>query len=165
MPYYHNSDEIAHDVLTTGPVRNRPKIAHDVLTEERYGYGTGERSAGKIAMDAGLSFATTDLAVIVEAAHKSGAVCLIAHPGRGDGFTLFDDDMLDQLRRQVPIDGLEAHYPAHTPEQISMYRAYAQKHGLLISSGSDSHGPNKMPTKYRAELCRSLLEYVGIQIK
>jgi predicted metal-dependent phosphoesterase TrpH len=112
---------------------------------KRYGYGTGETSAGKIVMDAGVSFATNDLAVIVEAAHKSGAVCLIAHPGRGDGFTHFDVDLLDQLRVQVPIDGIEVYYPVHTPEQISMYREYAQKHGLLISSGSDSHGPNKKP--------------------
>jgi len=46
-----------------------------------------------------------------------------------------------------------------------MYLKYAQKHDLLISSGSDSHGPDKKPIKYQAELSRSLLERVGIQIK
>ena len=70
-----------------------------------------------------------------------------------------------ELRRAVPIDGFEVYYPAHTPEQIAMYLAYAQKHGLLISSGSDSHGPDNKPIKYRAELSRSLLERAGIQIK
>jgi predicted metal-dependent phosphoesterase TrpH len=73
--------------------------------------------------------------------------------------------LLDELRRQVPIDGFEVYYPAHTPEQISMYLQYAQKHHLLTSSGSDSHGPDKTPIKYRAELSRNLLERVGIQIK
>ena|SRR6266567_752183 len=33
------------------------------------------------------------------------------------------------------------YYPAHTLEQIAMYREYAQIHRLLTSSGSDSHGP------------------------
>ncbi len=33
---------------------------------------------------------------------------------------------------------------------------------LLISSGSDSHGPDHKPIKYRAELSRSLLERVGM---
>ena len=35
---------------------------------------------------------------------------------------------------------------------------------LLTSSGSDSHGPEKKPIKYRAELSQSLLERLGIQI-
>ena len=46
-----------------------------------------------------------------------------------------------------------------------MYLEYAQQHHLLISSGSDSHRPDKPPIKYRAELSRNLLERVGIQIK
>lgn len=67
--------------------------------------------------------------------------------------------------RHIPIDGLEVYYPTHTPEQIGMYREYAKAHRLLISSGSDSHGPEKKPLKYRAEQSRSLLERLGIQIK
>src|SRR5579872_1683105 len=44
--------------------------------------------------------------------------------------------------------------------------AYAQKHDLLISAGSDSHGPpGRMPIKYRAELCRHLLERGGNQME
>jgi 3',5'-nucleoside bisphosphate phosphatase len=92
-------------------------------------------------------------------------VCLIAHPGWGDGFTRYDRHLLDTLRRQVPIDGFEVYYPVHTPEQIVMYREYAKIHSLLISSGSDSHGPEKNPIKYQAELSRNLLERLGIQIK
>ncbi len=132
---------------------------------KRHGYGTGEPSAGKIVTDAGCSFATTDIATVVDAAHQSGAVCLIAHPGRGDGFTCYDAPLLDELRQEVPVDGLEVYYPAHTAEQIAMYLEYARRHGLLISSGSDSHGPEKKPIKYRAELSRRLLERVGIEIR
>jgi hypothetical protein len=132
---------------------------------KRHGYGTGEQSAGKIVLEAGCAFAMNDLAAVVEAAHQSGAVCLIAHPGHADGFVRYDAPLLDQLRQEVPIDGLEVYQPKHTPEQTAMYLAYAQQHGLLVSSGSDSHRPEKPPIKYPAELSRSLLERVGIQIK
>lgn len=132
---------------------------------KKYSYGTGETSPGKILTDAGCDFVTNDIAVVVDAAHRSGAVCLIAHPGRGDGFTRFDPSLLDQLHQEVPIDGLEVYYPAHTPEQITMYQEYAQQHRFLTSSGSDSHGPDHKPIKYPAELSRGLLEWVGIHIK
>ncbi|HEV2659406.1 MAG TPA: hypothetical protein VGU68_02330 [Ktedonobacteraceae bacterium] len=115
--------------------------------------------------DAGFFWATNDIAAVVDAAHRSGAVSLFAHPGRGGGNTYYDGKLLDELRRDVPIDGFEVYYSAHTSEQITMYVEYAQKHRLLTSSGSDSHGPDKKPIKYRAELSRSLLECVGIQIK
>lgn len=105
-----------------------------------------------------------DLAVVVEAAHQSGAVCLIAHPGYKDGFVTYDVQMLDKLQQDIPTDGLEVYNPKHTTDQTAMYLEYAQQHHLLISSGSDSHRPNKPPIKYRAELSRSLLERVGLQV-
>jgi hypothetical protein len=132
---------------------------------KRHGYGTGQPSVGRIVLEAGCTIVTNDLAAVVEAAHQSGAVCLIAHPGHKDGFVTYDVQMLDKLRQDIPIDGLEVYTPKHTPDQTAMYLEYAQKHNLLISSGSDSHKPDKPPIKYRAELSRTLLERVGIQIK
>lgn len=131
---------------------------------KRQGYGQGEPSAGRIALEAGCAFATNDLAEVVEAAHRSGAVCLIAHPGHTDGFVTYDVALLDQVRQQVPIDGLEVYHPKHTPARTAMYEQYARRHHLLTSSGSDSHSPDKPPVKYRAELSRALLERVGIQV-
>jgi predicted metal-dependent phosphoesterase TrpH len=132
---------------------------------KKHGYGTGTPSAGKLITGAGFSWATCDIADAADAAHRSEGVCLIAHPGRGEGYVRFDVNLLDELRRDVPIDGFEVYYPAHTPEQIAMYREYARKHNLLTSSGSDSHGPEKKPIKYRAELNRRLLERLGIKIR
>lgn len=132
---------------------------------KKHGYGTGEPSVGKMITDAGFFWATTDIAAVVDATHRSGGVCLIAHPGRGEGYTCYDANLLDELRQEVPIDGFEVYYPAHTAEQIAMYLEYAQKHHLLISSGSDSHSSEKKPIKYRAELSRHLLERLGIQVK
>jgi predicted metal-dependent phosphoesterase TrpH len=92
-------------------------------------------------------------------------VCLLAHPGHEDGFITYDVQLLDQFRQEAPIDGLEVYHPLHTPAQTAMYLEYTQKHNLLVSSGSDSHKPEKPPIKYRAELSRDLLERVGIQIE
>jgi hypothetical protein len=76
----------------------------------------------------------------------------------------YDVPLLDQFRQEVPIDGLEVYYPRHTPTQTAIYRAYARRHHLLTSAGSDSHDPDKPPIPYRAELSRDLLERLGIQI-
>ena len=150
------------DALLAKPSAHQPHALVALL--KQLGYGTGEPSAGTLITEAGFVWATNDLATVVNAAHRSGAVCLIAHPGRGEGYTCYDGQLLDELRRHVPIDGLEVYYPAHTPEQIVMYRDYAKTHRLLTSSGSDSHGPEKKPIKYRAELSQNLLERLGIQI-
>ncbi len=132
---------------------------------KQHGYGTREPAAGQIITDAGFEWATAELAAVVEATHRSGAVCLIAHPGRGGGYVVFDAALLDRLRQEIPIDGFEVYYPDHTPEQVAMYREYAREHHLLTSSGSDSHGPEKKPIKYPAELSRALLERLNIQVR
>ncbi len=140
----------------------QPHALVAVLKEQ--GYGLGEPRAGRILLEAGCAFATSEPAAVVEAAHRSGALCLLAHPGRGDGFVDFDLDLLDEFRSEAPIDGLEVHHPAHKPAQTAMFQEYARRHDLLVSAGSDSHGPEKPPLKYRAELCRALLERVGIEM-
>lgn len=132
---------------------------------KRYGYDTPQKSAGRIVAEEGCSYISTEVAIAVDAVHQSGGLCILAHPGRDDGFICYDVDLLDQLRKEVPIDGLEAYYPVHTPEQTAMYEEYARKHDLLTSSGSDSHGPEKKPIQYRAEPSRKLLERLGIQVK
>jgi predicted metal-dependent phosphoesterase TrpH len=141
------------DALATLLEQPSPQQPHALAALlKRHGYGNGQPSAGRIVLEAGCMFAMTDLAAVVEAAHRSGAVCLIAHPGHKDGFVTYDGHMLDKLREDIPIDGLEVHTPKHTAEQTAMYLEYARKHGLLISSGSDSHRPEKPPIKYPAEL-------------
>ena len=159
---YVFSPDVLSNVLAK-PSSQQPHELVGLLKE--HGYGLGEPSAGTLVMRAGCTFATSDPAIVVETAHQSGGVCLLAHPGRKDGFMTFDIDLLDQFRQEVPIDGLEVYYPLHTPAQTVMYQEYAQRHHLLTSAGSDSHGPDKPPIKYRAELCRGLLERVGIQVE
>ena len=131
---------------------------------KEHGYGHDRALIGKLLRGSGYKLITNDPAEVVEATHQSSGVCLLAHPGRTDGFMTFDTQLLDEFRQEVPIDGLEVYYPLHTPAQTAMFKEYSQRHQLLISAGSDSHAPEKPPIKYRAELCRDLFERVGIQI-
>lgn len=154
----------ALEAILEKPNPEQPHALAALLKKNGYG-GAGGPSVGKVVLDAGCTYAMNDLAAVVDAAHRDGGVCLLAHPGHKDGFVTYDVGLLDKLRQEIPIDGLEVYHPKHTPEQIEMYREYAQRHHLLISAGSDSHGPDKPPIKYKAELCQGLLERVGIQVK
>jgi predicted metal-dependent phosphoesterase TrpH len=131
---------------------------------QRQGYPRPGLTAGNLARAAGCDFAITPLPQVVEAAHACGAVCLVAHPGREDGFLTCDEDILDEIRRVAPIDGLEAYYPRHTPAQTAFFCDYANRHSLLVSAGSDSHGPQRPPIRYPAGLCRALLERLGVRV-
>jgi 3',5'-nucleoside bisphosphate phosphatase len=145
------------------PSAEQPHCFVPLLKEQ--GYDLGEPAVRKALLEAGITFATNEPAAVVEAAHRSGAVCLLAHPGHEDGFVTFDVQLLDEFRQEAPIDGLEVYHPVNTPAQTEMYREYVQRHHLLVSAGSDSHKPEKPPVKYRAELCCDLLERIGIQIR
>lgn len=135
----------------------------------KHGYVKDWASALELVTNAGYREIKADMAQTVGAVHQSRGVALIAHPGRGlqepQEFTYYTPDLLDQVRSEIPLDGIEVYYPTHSSELVEIYLAYAQQHDLLISAGSDSHGPpGRMPIKYRAELCQRLLERVGIQM-
>lgn len=161
--YFFSQEPEALEVLLDQPSPLQPHAIAALL--KRHGYGIGQPSAGRIVLEAGCIFAMNDLAEVVDAAHLCGAVCLIAHPGHKDGFVTYNVQMLDKLRQEIPIEGLEVYHPKHSPEQTSMYLEYTQQNHLLISAGSDSHGPEKPPIKYNADLCRDLLERLGYQLK
>lgn len=131
-----------------------------------HGYAADRPTAMKMITDAGFYSVKADMAETVDAAHRSNAICLIAHPGRRErGFTYYDTTMLDELRTEVPIDGIEIYHPYHDKETIAAYLAYIEKHNLLYSTGSDSHSTSsRMPTKHRAEISRKLLERMGISV-
>lgn len=153
-------DPAALDAIINTPSAEQPHAF--VRWFKDLGYGTEERSAGRMCVDAGIKLVMTDIAAVVDAAHQSGAVVILAHGGRGDGYPVFDADLLDQLRADAPMDGIEAHYPKHSAEQTALYVDYARQHGLLISAGSDSHSLDNPPIKYPASLCRDLLERLGV---
>ncbi len=158
---FPRQDEVLAD---TGGTLRRPADNGRLLRE--HGYAPDWQTALQMMREAGFRSILADMAMTVDAAHRSGAVCLIAHPGRKErGFTFYDIPLLDAVRAEVPLDGIEVYHPYHSPDMVTTYLDYVHTHHLLLSTGSDSHGmPGRMPTKHRAEISRELLERVGIQI-
>ncbi len=131
-----------------------------------HGYAPNWQTAMQMITEAGFTSIKANMTETVDAVHKSGGVCLIAHPGRREsGFTFYDAPLLDQLRGEIPIDGIEIYHPYHNKDIIATYLAYVEKHDLLFSTGSDSHCiPGRMPIKHRAEVSRKLLERLGVTV-
>lgn len=128
----------AREVLAPG--EDVPRHFGDLVALlRRHGYAAEMRAA---LDEAGFRWVTADPAAVADAAHRSDAVWLIAHPGRGDGFARLDAPQLDRLRAAVPVDGLEVYHPSHTSEQAAHFLDYAREHRLLMSAGSDAHGPS-----------------------
>jgi predicted metal-dependent phosphoesterase TrpH len=99
------------------------------------------KEAAELVVELGGHFTTdTPLEVVVEAAHKGGGVCIIAHPGRADLGPAMTEETLDRM---------------------------AEERGLLIGTGSDSHGPGVPvdPRPFRAAWSADLLERLGIPVQ
>lgn len=157
--YIPRDDETEIAAILAATTSNQPNLLVDLFL--KHNPGTQDFSPLR---EAGYTLCTNPTEAVVEAVHQSGGVALIAHPGRTDGFATFDAALLDQFRAEIPIDGIEAYYPRHTPEQVALYKHYADQHQWLISAGSDSHGPGKPPIKYRASQCAALLARLDIQV-
>lgn len=73
----------------------------------------------------------------VQLIRNAGGAAVLAHPGVSGGA-----DLLEEL---VPagLCGIEAVYPEHAPEQEEYFRGLAARYGLIVTGGSDYHGPDR----------------------
>lgn len=65
----------------------------------------------------------------------TGGIAVVAHPGISDV-----DDLLGSMI-DSGLNGIEAYHADHTPAQRSHYAKIAADFGLLVTGGSDFHGP------------------------
>lgn len=74
----------------------------------------------------------------------AGGIPVLAHPK-----TLkCSDEELEHIIKRLKtngLEGIEAYHSIHTPEEIEKYIDLANKYNLLISGGSDYHGPLVKP--------------------
>lgn len=132
-----------------------------------HGYATTMGDALRMIAEAGYRSITVPLADAVTAAHESDALAVLAHPGRGGGeIHQYDPPLLADVLAEVPLDGVEVCYPTYSEEQVTAYTTFAREHSLLMSAGSDSHGPQqRLPIPYPAVLCAELLSRCGVTIR
>lgn len=73
----------------------------------------------------------------VDLIHACGGAAVLAHPG------LYACDSRALVRELLPhgLDGVEAHYPKHSPAQTELLAALAREFGLIAAGGSDFHAP------------------------
>jgi len=69
--------------------------------------------------------------------HEAGGVAVLAHPL----------DILDIVGglAENGLDGLEAYYPGYPPEISAQLAAIASRYRLIVTGGSDYHGPKVSP--------------------
>lgn len=66
---------------------------------------------------------------------EAGGVAVLAHPG------LIGDETMTERLVPAGLQGLEVHYPQHPPLLREHYAALAARLGLVVTGGSDYHGP------------------------
>ncbi|MCB9137079.1 MAG: PHP domain-containing protein [Caldilineaceae bacterium] len=69
--------------------------------------------------------------------NAAGGAAVIAHPG------LIGDDAIVFRLIEAGVSGLEAYYPEHSAEDTQRYLKIARDHGLLVTGGTDGHGPGR----------------------
>lgn len=73
---------------------------------------------------------------VVKIIIEAGGVPVLAHPG----ITAVDDSI--PILVKAGLAGLEAYHGEHTYEQRLHYCDLARKHNLIVTGGSDFHGPD-----------------------
>lgn len=66
---------------------------------------------------------------------RASGVPVLAHPGLNKSVVIIKE-LIDE-----GLAGLEVYHPAHSREQEHYYRRLANENGLLVTGGSDYHGP------------------------
>jgi predicted metal-dependent phosphoesterase TrpH len=146
-----------------------PLTPHRVFTAMiRHGHGGNLYQAHNIVRGLGEPVVVdVPLDETVRAAQASGALAIVAHPGRDDGYGVLKEADLDEMVLEIPIDGVEAHYRSYKDDDVDRYRSWAESNGLLVSSGSDSHWPSYPvnPIPHPARWVAALLQRLGYDIR
>jgi predicted metal-dependent phosphoesterase TrpH len=73
----------------------------------------------------------------IRAINAAGGVASIAHPGNGKHI----DALIMQLREEAGLAAIEAYHRVHSATLVRHFVELADKNNLLITGGSDCHGP------------------------
>ena len=72
--------------------------------------------------------------------NEAEGVAVVAHPNTlGISGSAELEGLLLQLV-QDGLKGIEVHYPEHSPADVAFYKFLAEKHGLVMTGGTDYHG-------------------------
>lgn len=80
----------------------------------------------------------------IDLINTAGGIAVLAHPYT---LNLSDEKLEAQIKSMIEcgLRGIEAYHSNHTPEETKKYLLLAEKYNLLVSGGSDYHGPHTKP--------------------
>ncbi|UCG38726.1 MAG: PHP domain-containing protein [bacterium] len=81
----------------------------------------------------------------IEKIRSAGGLPVLAHP---QTLALGEAELSDLLGHlaSVGLAGVEVYYYSHSERETALYASLASKHNLLITGGSDFHGPGMIDT-------------------
>jgi len=86
----------------------------------------------------------------IDLIHEAGGLAVLAHPMEHrhllESFEDYKPRMyrLLDMMRDCGIDGVECYHPSANEEQQELLVDYADKYGLMITEGSDTHSPSQV---------------------
>lgn len=130
-------EELAQGELIARPHIARVLIDNNYATSIREAFDKyiGRRAPGYVPRYKFLP------AEAIELVKNAGGIAVLAHPG------LIEDNRKVTEVINLGIEGLEVFYPEHTPEQTEELLGLARRHHLLITGGSDYHGPGSTESR------------------
>lgn len=136
------------EAVSGGEVVARPHIAR-VLMDKGYVPSMAEAFAAYLGKG-GLFYVERDRLSQEEAIgliHDAGGVCVLAHPNNLNCNEAETENIIRQLQ-SFGLDGIEARYNRHTPNDTARYLALAERLELLTTGGSDFHGQSVKENVY-----------------
>lgn len=128
--------------VALGNLIGRPHIARILCSN---GYAESSEEAFQLYIERGqpayvprYKFLPAEAIALIK---QSGGIAVLAHPG------LIKDHAKIYECIKLGIEGLEIYYPEHTEEQKQDLLAIAQEYNLLITGGSDFHGPGSSESR------------------
>lgn len=82
--------------------------------------------------------------VLIKAIKNANGIAILAHP---QSLKLDDSELIEKIKelKSYGLDGLECYHSNQTPEQMKRFKEIAEELNLIISKGSDYHGPITKP--------------------
>jgi predicted metal-dependent phosphoesterase TrpH len=125
-------------------VVGRPHFAR-VLVDKGYAESIQDAfdrflSKGAVAYVAKAQLSPADSIALI---HNAGGVAVLAHPYQLKLASLEETNRVIAWLAEIGLDGIEAIYSRHSPEDREMYSEIARRHRLLVTGGSDYHGTYK----------------------
>jgi hypothetical protein len=75
--------------------------------------------------------------------NEANGVAVLAHPNtlQLNGYSELENLILRLVKKG--LRGIEAYYPEHSAQEVAQYKTLAERHGLLVTGGTDYHGIEK----------------------